>query len=628
MSGLMTLISSIMPSLVNSSSGSNNSSHASAIPTSPDKRNGHLMTPAAISPPIEVAYVPELTTKVEDVASTQGTVSPTMVAREVEATQHYLVMLGAVRSIEYCIYLRRIQGAFGWDDNGDPRKDLGMSGWPKGKTFLDLLDDPKVKNLKIPPTIINKYKAYYKERVAQLERDAADTSDAEKAAKAKERLGHYKDYPFTVWVDFYNHFTREVLMQYFTEIFGTGAVGAKSKDEYALFDRLSYLNSKLPSGKQLDLPSLTFPIEGAAPGELSYATLDVAALAGKLETLNADRAGLTTTEQNILDEMMVISMLITVEYMRAVRRVQTNVGKFMDSGDNWPTSGRNETKWSALVEEAAKKGIIDNGMKDNMLYLQNKKLSFDTSYQNERFNKTYVYYARPFKSLYTMIVTDAAGKRRDPLSIIQDINDKEICSILATPKVDPLKTPFNETAFFGEVLEKVTVANTYMMSCIAKKAGEVTTKMDERLWQETKPRWMKYIERVYLALGVQLSAVQSRDGRTGLEVLDDLLEKGYRDPNNRHGIFPDDVKDLTQFVELRRTGVPLTDWAYSEAAKSIHENLDVVTEDIFYKTTTMGRKKLKNRNQLEGLAIIRKLDAAGIKVPGLYVQRGRKISDR
>jgi hypothetical protein len=544
---------------------------------------------AITSPPIQLAYLSEIPKKVEQVSQAGFAPSAQSIAPEIESTKKYLVMLGALRSIEYCVYLRQIQGAFGFTDNGKPRADLNMSGWPAGKTFIDLLEDPEVKKLNIPPHVIARFKAQYEKIFADLQAKAKST-DPKEAKAAQEEIAKRQNKPFKVFVDLYNHFAYEVLDAYTTEIFGAKAVDGRPEiPPMDLLGRLQSLNGMLPEKLRINFASLT--LNNSASADLS--NLDVKSLGDAIKTLQASSAGLDGTQKNILQEMTLISLMLTIKYMMGIRSVQNSVG-IKDDKSNWPMSGGRQSTWTTLVNGAAGSGVIDDAVKTNLLSVLDKRLTFNDQDQYKRFKKTYYYYGEVFSDLLTSLV-GTSDARHDPLDTIKAVNRMDLCSLLKTA-ADPVKPDeFNEMSFLAEVKDRVKPENL---------VGCVDGMMQGDLEGITK-LWSNYIQRVYAAFGRPLSEPEVAKVKGAI-----IRGLGH----DEAGITNADMQELTMLVEAHRpeAQVSLTGNAYDVIGDNLHVDPNSVPSKLDWKDFT-------------GTGVFRKLGNIGIKPAGAHIPRGKKV---
>jgi hypothetical protein len=573
--------------------------------TAPSVFAGSVANTSVIADPgIQLAYYQEIPRTIQSTTNVGFIPSVSKLDPQIEATRNYLIMLGGLRSLEYRIFLKKVQNTFGFDNDGKPRIDLGLPGWPGSKTFLDLLQDQSIKDLNIPKHIVSHFIEAYGKIRSERELNSK-SADANIAAEAKDTQALVAKTPFWDYAEVFGHF-QKLSGEYFSDIFGVG-----DRQGIDLVGRFQYLNGLLPKDNRMDPAALA--LDGKSP--LTYSNLSMPALLQAVTKLNEGKASLKGAGPAIVDELVLVSLYMTIKYMMGFRTAQ-NSNNIKDSGDEWPKKAGNKVEWRTLVSNAAMDPQVKNNLLmvidaaegkevkigENLVNIQITKL--DAGYdQVEVFEKNYVYYSDVFKELYKMAM-GAPGPRIDPLDRIKQIVKNDLCSILTSASDEVTAETFDEAKFLIEVNQNVRSDNPALTAC-------VSAMVDQQL-QGVIVLWSQYIQRVYKSFGVDVNG-QASDGKTVSQVIQGLIEKGIK--GDQAGITNDDMIELTRTVEaMKKSGnVELTEFAYQVIGEQIHVDPASVPERL-------------DPKDFIGTAVYRKLYYAGVKPRGATAPKSERVN--
>jgi hypothetical protein len=538
---------------------------------------------------IQVAYLGEIPSAVNtrvEAAEDPDSVSPGDLSAEVEANKIYLIMLGAVRSFEYLMALRNIQFSVGYND------DTGR-GWPRARkrwlTLPEAIDMAKSKGVVMPGYIEAGIRAKYAEIQGRVSAD-------------KKLAATYNRRPWLYWNALYDHFAWEVASKYVEAIFGDGTSPA-----YDVFGRLTALNGKLAEGNRLDLLKICFKIGGAAATKIDLSNFNPRGMFEALKVLSGKRESLSEEERAVLDEMIVISTLITFKYLIDLAKVQYCAG-FRDDGSRWPKEGRGrrapERAWETIVSGAAE---VIEAVKKNMLFLKENSLITNSAKGGRQigwYNGTYDYYAGYAAKLYALLTTTPDGSHVDPLTKIADVNNTDLCGVI--PGLDPAN--FNELAFLDNV--RGMDPTECLRQKIAEKAEEVKAKrkkseplkvdLSAEIIRKRRERSADYIISVF-KVGFEIDLTAKR-----ADIIK-LMENKQ--------ITEDDIYEFTMKVE--------------EACGRLRVNYsDYNTGEEVYHTKNLPTGKIDQKRFSQD-ALVQRLYLAGIVVKGKGRERaGRGLEPR
>lgn len=368
---------------------------------------------------------------------------------------------------------------------------------------------------------------------------------------------------FRKFVMVYDHFASNIFIPYDDTV-----------STYDLFGRLAALNATLPAGSRL-----------SNTGGLSAKAFDPPKVLEDMQALNRKRSSFSPDQKEAFDEMVVICTLATVKYMRGLRAVQ-NGNDIDEYGKDWPS----DRTFKDLLDSS---NDVDSEVKQNITGVYN---NITAKKEFGRYVKTYDYYANAFAGFSDMIGFD-------PLDKIKGINDRVLCGAAKLDSVN--EKNFNEISFLNEVNRKVTpeaVAACY--------APVVFNREVDMPWEVLKPIWIDYIVRVYAAMRVDLGIVKGADDKSGIQMLDILLERGHKDiSGNSAGITANDVESLTRSVMIASTGKEIPHNYYMDKALTIHTDVKYVPDTI--KSQSLGI-----------VPVFYKMGVAGIKIKGIRVPQG------